>query len=128
MAYPDLSTKCEQQPIINMDAETLGAFNMQVHNNLSPHFVMGIRIGVKGGSCEGLTYYIGFEYDGTKEGDIVWPSGDWWFFVDKKSATYLSGSTLTWKKTLMKEGFEFTNPNEASRCGCGSSFSVNKQP
>jgi len=44
--------------------------------------------------------------------------------VDKKSVLLLSGSRVNHTKTLMKEGFDFENPNEASRCGCGHSFSA----
>jgi iron-sulfur cluster assembly protein len=46
------------------------------------------------------------------------------FYVDKKSLVYLAGSMLDYEKTLMFQGFKFRNPNEATSCGCGHSFTV----
>jgi iron-sulfur cluster assembly protein len=46
------------------------------------------------------------------------------FYVDKKSFVYLAGSALDFEKTLVFQGFKFKNPQEASRCGCGHSFTV----
>jgi iron-sulfur cluster assembly protein len=46
------------------------------------------------------------------------------FFVDKKSILYLGGSVLDFEKKLMSQGFKFKNPQEASKCGCGGSFTV----
>lgn len=54
----------------------------------------------------------GYEVDGVR------------FVVDKKSFLYLVGSTFDYEKTLMFQGFKFVNPNEASSCGCGHSFTV----
>lgn len=83
-----------------------------------------VRFGVKGGSCNGYSYIITFDDKPPKTNDITWLVDDVQFVVDKKSELYLSGSNVTWKKTFMKEGFEFENPNEISRCGCGFSFSM----
>jgi iron-sulfur cluster assembly protein len=45
-------------------------------------------------------------------------------FVDPKSLAYLDGVQLEWVKKGLNEGFDFTNPNERDRCGCGESFRV----
>jgi iron-sulfur cluster assembly protein len=67
----------------------------------------GLRLGVMGGGCSGLSYSIKF--------DTV--------FVDPKSFLYLHGMTLDYEETLMRQGFNFINPNSKHSCGCGSSFS-----
>ena len=72
---------------------------------------------------KGFSYYLGFEDDPPGIRDVSWEEGGVLFIVDKKSALMLSGSTVTWTKTLLKQGFDFENPHEASRCGCGHSFS-----
>lgn len=83
-----------------------------------------VRFGVKGGACSGLQYVIMFEDEELRPGDVMWDLGGVNVVVDKKSILYLSGTSVTWTKTLMKQGFEFHNPNEASRCSCGLSFSA----
>lgn len=84
-----------------------------------------LRLGVKGGSCNGYSYVIQFD-DGIPDGqrDIFETFGGVTFVVDKKSMCILSGSTLDWNETLMSKGFKFDNPNVATKCGCGSSFSL----
>lgn len=83
-----------------------------------------VRLGIKGGGCSGFSYVIKFEDDPPRERDNVYEAGGVRFFVDKKSLVYLAGSTLDYEKTLMFQGFKFRNPNEASSCGCGHSFTV----
>lgn len=87
-----------------------------------------VRFGVRGGACSGLQYVIEFDDGPARLGDIEWSPDGWGgvfqLRVDRKSVLYLSGSTVTWSRTMMKEGFDFENPNEASRCGCGHSFST----
>ena len=59
------------------------------------------------------------------EGDRVYPIGEKLnLYVDKKSFLFLAGTTLNWSGGLNGNGFEFSNPNVASSCGCGTSFSV----
>jgi len=83
----------------------------------------GLRIGVKGGGCSGLTYSLGF--DGVqKEGDTVIEYNGVKLFVDGKSLFYLSGTELDFTDGLNGKGFIFNNPNAAKTCGCGESFGV----
>ncbi len=121
---------------IEFSPEALEAFRQQVRK-ASPD-VNAVRLGIRGGACSGLQYVIEFDYGPVHMGDTEWNPTGWdeltyrgpgslhavTFRVDKKSILYLSGSRVTWRKTLMKEGFEFENPHEASRCGCGHSFSA----
>lgn len=84
----------------------------------------GIRFGVRGGSCSGLAYQIIFEDNPPRETDEKWTQDGVLFMIDKKSLIYLRGTQVVWKKTLMWTGFDFRNPQEATRCGCGESFSI----
>jgi len=81
----------------------------------------GLRLGVLGGGCSGLSYQFKFdrqprpndkvfEYDGVK------------VFVDPKSYIYLHGLTLDYQESLLQSGFVFENPNAKRSCGCGTSF------
>ena len=84
---------------------------------------LGIRIGVKTTGCSGLAYVL--EYvDIINEHDRVFTSHDVNVYVDEKSMSYLNGITVDWVRNGLNEGFEFNNPNERDRCGCGESFRV----
>jgi iron-sulfur cluster assembly protein len=82
----------------------------------------GLRLGVQGGGCSGLSYVIKFDTQ-PRERDRVFAYGDVRVFVDPKSFIYLHGMVLDWEETLMQRGFVFTNPNAKKSCGCGTSFS-----
>ncbi|MCC6215169.1 MAG: iron-sulfur cluster assembly accessory protein [Polyangiaceae bacterium] len=83
-----------------------------------------IRLGVKGGGCSGYSYVIEFADTPPRERDRVIEVGGVRFYVDKKSLVFLAGSALDFERTLMFQGFKFKNPQEASKCGCGHSFTV----
>jgi iron-sulfur cluster assembly protein len=83
----------------------------------------GLRLGILGGGCSGLSYQFKFDtkqrptdqvfdYDGVK------------VFVDPKSLLYLNGMVLDYQESLMQSGFVFDNPNAKKACGCGTSFSA----
>ncbi len=83
-----------------------------------------VRLGIKGGGCSGFSYVIQFDDEPPRERDTVYEVDGIKFYVDKKSLVYLAGSMLDYEKTLMFQGFKFRNPNEATSCGCGHSFTV----
>ena len=83
----------------------------------------GLRLGVKGGGCSGLTYSIAFDTQ-PRERDRIFEFSGVRVFVDPKSFVYLHGMTLDYEETLMRQGFTFINPNSTRSCGCGTSFSV----
>jgi iron-sulfur cluster assembly protein len=83
-----------------------------------------VRLGIKGGGCSGFSYVIQFDDDPPRDRDMVYEVDGVKFYVDKKSLVYLAGSLLDYEKTLMFQGFKFRNPNEATSCGCGHSFTV----
>lgn len=82
----------------------------------------GLRLGVQGGGCSGLSYNIRFDTQ-PRERDRVYEFEDVRVFVDPKSFLYLHGMILDYEETLMRQGFNFINPNSSKSCGCGSSFS-----
>ena len=82
----------------------------------------GLRLGVMGGGCSGLSYSIKFDTQ-PRERDRIYEFDGVRVFVDPKSFLYLHGMTLDYEETLMREGFNFINPNSSRSCGCGSSFS-----
>lgn len=82
----------------------------------------GLRLGVVGGGCSGLSYKI--EMDKLKEKDNILVFGDIKVYIDPKSAIYLKGILLDFKDGLDGKGFVFINPNATNTCGCGESFSV----
>ncbi|MFT4113263.1 HesB/IscA family protein [Silvibacterium sp.] len=83
----------------------------------------GLRLGITGGGCSGLSYNIRFDSQ-PRERDRVYTFGDVRVFVDPKSFIYLHGMILDYEETLMRQGFNFINPNSSKSCGCGSSFSA----
>jgi iron-sulfur cluster assembly protein len=82
----------------------------------------GLRLGVMGGGCSGLSYSIKFDTK-PRERDRIYEFDGVRVFVDPKSFLYLHGMTLDYEETLMRQGFNFINPNSTRSCGCGSSFS-----
>lgn len=86
---------------------------------------VGIRIGVKTTGCSGLAYVL--EYIDTYkfdpfDNDIHYP--DFIIKVSIKDMVYLNGTVVDFVRNGLNEGFEFRNPNERDRCGCGESFRV----
>ena len=83
----------------------------------------GLRVGVKGGGCSGLTYSLGFDAE-SREGDTIINQDGLKLFVDGKSLFYLMGTVLDFSDGLNGRGFVFNNPNATKTCGCGESFSA----
>jgi iron-sulfur cluster assembly protein len=83
----------------------------------------GLRLGVQGGGCSGLSYNIRFDTQ-PRERDRIYQFGDVRVFVDPKSFIYLHGMILDYQETLMQQGFVFVNPQATKSCGCGTSFSA----
>ena len=90
-------------------------------NKITQEF--GLRIGVKGGGCSGLTYTLGFDPE-NREGDSIIEQEGVKLFIDGKSLFYLSGTQLDFSDGLNGKGFIFNNPNAIKSCGCGESFGV----
>jgi iron-sulfur cluster assembly protein len=91
-------------------------------DGVSPE-VGGLRVGVQGGGCSGLSYAMRLDTQ-ARDRDKVFEEFGAKLFVDPKSFLYLNGTTLEYEETLMRQGFVFQNPNAARSCGCGSSFTA----
>ncbi len=95
--------------------------NIQETNKIPADY--GLRVGVKGGGCSGMSYTLGFDAL-SRDNDLVLDADGVKVFIDTKSMFYLMGITLDFSDGLMGKGFTFTNPNATKTCGCGSSFGV----
>lgn len=84
---------------------------------------VGVRLGVKTTGCSGMAYTIEFA-DKIEAEDHVFEDQGVKVIINPKSMVYLSGTQLDFAKDGLNEGFQFKNPNEKDRCGCGESFSV----
>ena len=83
----------------------------------------GLRLGVLGGGCTGLSYQFKFDTK-PRPTDNVFDYDGVRIFIDPKSILYLRGLVLDYQESLMQSGFVFDNPNAKKNCGCGSSFSA----
>ena len=135
------------QAILTADGEAAGAKGIQVtvralkrirvamaKENITPA-AGGLRVGITGGGCSGLSYNIRFDTQ-PRERDRVYGFSQMHLdpdasdappiriFVDPKSFIYLHGMILDYEETLMRQGFNFINPHSTKSCGCGSSFST----
>jgi iron-sulfur cluster assembly protein len=82
-----------------------------------------LRVAVVGGGCSGLQYKMDLQ-DGPASRDILVESGGVRVVVDPKSALYVTGSELDYVDALQDGGFKVKNPNAATSCSCGESFSA----
>ena len=83
----------------------------------------GLRLGVLGGGCSGLSYQFKFDVK-PRPTDQVLNFDDVKVFIDPKSLVFLDGMTLDWKDSLIQSGFAFDNPHAKKSCGCGTSFTA----
>lgn len=83
----------------------------------------GLRLGVLGGGCSGLSYQFKFDPK-PRPNDKVFEYDGVNVYVDPKSYVFLNGMTLDWKDSLIHSGFVFENPNAKRGCGCGTSFAA----
>jgi iron-sulfur cluster assembly protein len=86
---------------------------------------LGITIGVNVTGCSGLAYKLEYVDELPADGNYMsFNSHDIMIIVKEKDLAYVDGLTMDFKRQGLNEGFEFINPNEKDRCGCGESFRV----
>jgi iron-sulfur cluster assembly protein len=86
---------------------------------------VGIRLGVKTTGCSGLAYTLEYVDEYVSEVGVTnYAQPDFVVLVDAKAEVYLDGLIVDWVRNGLNEGFDFQNPNERDRCGCGESFRV----
>lgn len=101
---------------------TKSAF-VKIMSQLQRRGGIGIRVGVRTTGCSGLAYVL--EYvDDLAEGDDTVIFDGCAIVINKKDQPYLQGLQIDYVRQGLNEGFEFTNPNEKDRCGCGESFRI----
>jgi iron-sulfur cluster assembly protein len=84
---------------------------------------VGVRLGVKTTGCSGMAYKLEFVDEIAPE-DQTFESHGVKVLIDPKSLPYVDGTELDFVRQGLNEGFQFNNPNEKDRCGCGESFRV----
>jgi iron-sulfur cluster assembly protein len=84
---------------------------------------IGIRVGVRTTGCSGMAYVL--EYvDESWPGSVAFPQKGFGVLIDQKDMPYVDGMEIDYVRQGLNEGFEFKNPNEKDRCGCGESFRI----
>ena len=84
---------------------------------------IGLRVGIKTAGCSGMKYHVEYANEVKKfEEKIIFD--DITILIDPAAIMFLVGSTMDYKESKFSSGFEFSNPNEIARCGCGESFTV----
>ncbi|WPV00145.1 iron-sulfur cluster assembly accessory protein [Mucilaginibacter sp. cycad4] len=115
-----MSIAVETAPVSFTPGAVKELFKLKDQQEISDDF--GLRVGVEGGGCSGMNYILGF--DMKKDGDQEYFIDGVKVFMHKAHGLYLAGMQIDYQDGLNARGFTFNNPNAASTCGCGSSFSV----
>lgn len=86
---------------------------------------LGVKVGVRTTGCSGLAYFLEYvDVEPSKQDYVLYESNGVKIWADPKSLPYIGGMEMDWVKQGLNEGFDFVNPNERDRCGCGESFRV----
>lgn len=117
----EVTTTAPSKPIVLTERAVAEVRNIMESNSIPETY--GLRVGVKGGGCSGLSYTLGFDAE-QREGDKIIEQDGVRLFIDGKSLFYLMGTQLDYTDGLTGRGFVFNNPQAAKTCGCGSSFGV----
>ena len=97
----------------------------KIEKLLKSNGYIGIRVGVKTTGCSGLAYVLEYVKEYVSDiSTINYAQPNFCVLVDKKHDIYLQGMTVDYVRNGLNEGFDFKNPNERDRCGCGESFRV----
>lgn len=115
------TTTITKTPPINLTLRALEEVKIIMQDKSVPA-EYGLRIGVQGGGCSGMSYLLGF--DKKKDNDEVYELDGVQLIMDKKHGMYVMGMEVDFQDGLNARGFVFNNPQAKSTCGCGSSFSA----
>ncbi|EQC43272.1 iron-sulfur cluster assembly accessory protein [Bacteriovorax sp. Seq25_V] len=108
--------------IVNISEKAIAHITEIFEKESKSFETIGLRLGVVGGGCSGLSYKIDFSEKKDKDNEMKF--GKLRVFIDPKSSIYLKGVELDYKDGLNGKGFVFVNPNATNTCGCGESFTV----
>jgi len=115
-----LQKKREATGTLDVTSSAAKAIGRYLQDNDAPEG-SALRVGVRGGGCSGLQYFLEVEGE-AKPTDRVIEKDGVTILVDPKSLLFLQGSTLDYVTGLMESGFKFINPGAGKGCGCGESF------
>ena len=107
-----------ESPVILTENAIVEIRNIIKTKNIPAEY--GLRVGVKGGGCSGLSYVLGFDLQ--KENDDLFKVHDISIVMEKSHGMYLAGMEIDFVEGLNNRGFTFNNPNATKTCGCGTSF------
>ena len=116
---PDGSASGERRITVSESAARRIAF-LKTQEDAASAF---LRIAVSGGGCSGFQYGFSFD-DARQDGDIAFERDGVEVVVDDVSLDLLAGAEIDFVEDMMGASFQIRNPNAASSCGCGNSFSV----
>ena len=117
----DVVVRKGDERLIKLTSSAVGKVSKLLQRQGRPEGVL--RVAVVGGGCSGLQYKMDLQ-DRPANRDILVESGGVNVVVDPKSALYVTGSELDYAETLQDGGFKVNNPNAATSCSCGESFSA----
>jgi iron-sulfur cluster assembly protein len=120
MSTTEATTTTRKPPILMTDRAVTEVQRIMANKQIPEAY--GLRVGVKGGGCSGMSYILGF--DKKREHDLEFDLEGIPLFLDKRHGLYLMGVTVDYHDGLNARGFIFENPNATQTCGCGSSFAV----
>ncbi len=111
------------EPVVHVTPKAAQQIKAQLARRAQTKPESGVRLGVKGGGCSGMSYVIEF-CDQPRARDKVFEVDGAKVYVDPKSLIYLNGTTFDYVESFQQKGFKFVNPQVKSECGCGESFTV----
>lgn len=107
---------------VTMTSAALTRVNVIKRKRQTPDAVL--RVGVRGGGCSGLSYFMDF-VETPEDKDKIFEFDDGVILaVDRKSYLFLNGTEIDFQSGMMKTGFEFNNPIAGRSCSCGESFTL----
>ena len=107
--------------IMSISDAAMGRINVLLAKRGKPS--AGIKVGVRSRGCSGLSYTIEYADEIGKFDEVVERDGVK-VLIDPKAVMFLIGTEMHFVEEELKSGFQFVNPNEKGRCGCGESFHV----
>ncbi len=108
--------------MITLTPNAAGQVKKLIEHENKPN--LGLRIGVKGGGCSGMSYVLSIDEVTPKQFDSIFEQDGVKILIDAKSHLYLDGTNIDYKESVMGGGFEFNNPMAKKSCGCGTSFTT----
>jgi iron-sulfur cluster assembly protein len=108
-------------PLITISDNALARINELLAKRGKPS--AGVKVGIRTRGCSGLSYTFEYADEITKFDEVVERDGVK-VLIDPKAVMFLIGTEMDYVEDKFKSGFQFVNPNEKGRCGCGESFHV----